>query len=298
MDTLRAYSLYADSSDWDQLEAEARTAAAGAVSIEGTYRFIDRLLRRSGDRHAWFRRPAPKVGGSRDGPTNYQNPTATLIDDRIGYLVVPAAMGRGHHGEREYAATLQTHIRLLDANARGWVVDLRSNWGGNMWPMIAGLGPLLGDGVVGSFVYPNGERNHWSYDDGGARLGDSTLVRVDDLYELSGSNRPIAVLVGNGTTSSGEAIVVAFRGLAHARSFGSSTSGMSTAIESKRLCDGSMLGISTAAFADRFGTIHRGPLPPDVPVEEGGSEDRVLETASLWIMSEVPAARETTKSEH
>jgi len=32
----------------------------------------------------------------------------------------------------------------------GWIVDLRGNGGGNMWPMLAGVGPVLGEGVVGS----------------------------------------------------------------------------------------------------------------------------------------------------
>ena len=31
--------------------------------------------------------------------------------------------------------------------------DLRGNIGGNMWPMIAGVGPILGDGIIGWIVY-------------------------------------------------------------------------------------------------------------------------------------------------
>ena len=285
VDTLQTYSLLADSVDWKRLEAEAQASVAGATSIEETYRVVDRLLRQSGDRHAWFRRPAPEGSGG-DSATSYQNPSAQMIDGRVGYLVVPAAMGRGPKGNQEYATALQNGIRRLDANVNGWIVDLRRNWGGNMWPMLAGLGPLLGDGVVGYFVYPDGVRVPWSYEKGKARLGDSSQANVDEAHELSNSTRPIAVLVGEGTTSSGEATAVAFRGLGHVENFGTSTSGLTTAIESKRLCDGSVVGISTAAFADRQDTVYRGPLLPDVLVEKSNSNDAVLEAAKSWIMSQ------------
>jgi C-terminal processing protease CtpA/Prc len=32
-------------------------------------------------------------------------------------------------------------------NLAGWIVDLRNNGGGNMWPMLTGIGSILGEGV-------------------------------------------------------------------------------------------------------------------------------------------------------
>ena len=50
----------------------------------------------------------------------------------------------------DYAKTLQDSIRARDrVGLIGWIVDLRGNSGGNMWPMLAGVGPVLGEGVAG-----------------------------------------------------------------------------------------------------------------------------------------------------
>ena len=38
-----------------------------------------------------------------------------------------------------------------------WIVDLRGNYGGNIWPMIAGVGPVLGEGIIGWIVYNDSE---------------------------------------------------------------------------------------------------------------------------------------------
>ena len=40
---------------------------------------------------------------------------------------------------------------------------LRGNGGGNMWPMIAGVGPLLGEGPLGYFIGPIGIENRGSH---------------------------------------------------------------------------------------------------------------------------------------
>ena len=49
----------------------------------------------------------------------------------------------------------------------GWIVDLRTDGGGNMWPMMAGLGPILGEGIMGWIVYNNREYER-EYRAGGA----------------------------------------------------------------------------------------------------------------------------------
>ena len=81
-------------------------------------------------------------------------------------------------------------------------------------------------------------------------------------FRLSG---PVAVLIGQGTVSSGEAVAVAFRGRSGARFYGGASYGFSTGNESFRLPDGALLVITSARFADRTGAVHQGPLLPDVP---------------------------------
>ena len=50
--------------------------------------------------------------------------------------------------------------RLAMTQPRGWIVDLRQNTGGNMWPMIAAVAGLLDRGILGHFL-PDGQRQAW-----------------------------------------------------------------------------------------------------------------------------------------
>lgn len=63
------------------------------------------------------------------------------------------------------AAFAQAGHEALDAYRAqascGWVADLRRNSGGNMWGMLPGLQPLLGEGKVGAFVNRKGSRLRW-----------------------------------------------------------------------------------------------------------------------------------------
>jgi len=61
------------------------------------------------------------------------------------------------------ADSLHTSIRTLgEAGAWDWIVDLCGNGGGNMWPMLAGIGPLLGDSIVGRFGAETGSTRWYS----------------------------------------------------------------------------------------------------------------------------------------
>ena len=44
-----------------------------------------------------------------------------------------------------------------------------------MWPMIAGLGPVLGEGLLGFFIAPTGRTTSWEYRGGASYSGASLL---------------------------------------------------------------------------------------------------------------------------
>ena len=50
----------------------------------------------------------------------------------------------------KYVAGLQGEIKEVDQlHPCGWIVDLRGNYGGWYSPMEGGIGPILGEGVLG-----------------------------------------------------------------------------------------------------------------------------------------------------
>lgn len=291
LDIMRTESLVRDSIDWDALQRKAERLALGASEIQHVYPAIRYALEQLGDHHSFFKEPREVEAWlqGRLQPSGSE-PKGEIVHDSIGYVVVPAFISRNELRTIAYAVTLQKIIAELDARRpTGWIVDLRQNTGGNMWPMLAGLGPILGEGHLGAFVFADGKTADWWYMRGSAGIGGSALVGVHGGgYRLSSGNPKVAVLTGPATASSGEAVAVAFRGRPQNRSFGGRTQGKTTANGTFRLTDGAMLVLATRRFADRTGTVYGGVLHPDQKVVvamhgEPSLDDPAIGAAVDWL---------------
>lgn len=212
-------------------------------------------------------------------------PSGRGLAGGVGYLELP-----GGGGHPDYAKTAHEIIRDVgEGAARGWIVALRRNTGGNMWPPLAGAGPILGSGRAGSFVDArSGKEANWSYRDGTALLGFRMMAAVKRPYVPERKTPPVAVLTGPITASAGEALVVSFRGRPDTRCFGEPTTGLSTGNETYRLADGARLVLSTTVEADRTGRVYDGSIPPDQAVRidwgvVGTEGDSVVEDARAWL---------------
>lgn len=277
---MQRFSLRGDSVDWAELRAAARADVDTphmAVPARAWYA-IRRALDRLDDHHSFIMPPANlrriSPGGDRVNPA----PSSRLLDGRVGYLAVPAYSGLDTASMALWAGDLQRRVSdLARHGVCGWVVDLRGNTGGNMWPMLAGVGPLLGADTVGYFVSAEG-KVPWGYHGGQAWVGDQTSVSLADPVTLD-SIEPVAVLTDGRTASSGEAVAIAFRGGSRSRSFGAPTMGLSTGNASYSLPLGAMLFLTTVVDADRTGHTYGGALIPDVPV----NPDSALDSARHWL---------------
>jgi carboxyl-terminal processing protease len=189
-----------------------------------------------------------------------RNPSGRIVDG-VGYLHLPACRGALLTSRRYVAEGAAALGPVAAAAPSGWVVDLRDNGGGSMWPMLAVAAPLLPDGVLGEFAGPDGDRSIWSLT-GRRVLLDGRRQATSRGPVLRDRGR-VAVLLSGRTASSGEAVAVAFDGLAGVRSFGAPTFGFTTANRSYRLRDGSLLNLTTARYADRAGRVYDGPVRPD-----------------------------------
>lgn len=218
------------------------------------------------------------------------DPTGRRLPDDIGYLDLPGFGGDGERAAR-YAGAGQERIQELDGPpAAGWIVDLRQNGGGNLAAMLAALGPLLGEGELGTFVAADGGvRAAWSYRDGQARQGDQAAVGVaGPAYQPRRPAAPVALLTGPRTGGAGEALAVAFAGRPDTRRFGTPTAGAPVSTGSFPLGDGATLVLTTGLARDRAGRVYDGPLAPDEPVETdwtrvGTADDPVLQAAVAWL---------------
>ena len=289
LDLMEQHSINRAKVDWTRLRRAADALATSALTPADTYPAIEDALGSLGDDHSMFL-PPDQVAALQSGALNATNPdpSGRLLDNGIAYLLLPAFAGSAELAEG-YAATVQRLIGELDAGQPcGWVVDLRRNSGGAMWPMLAGIGPLLGEGQAGAFVAPGGQQAPWFYAGGRAGYGDSVQTELDSalVYPPLDPLPPVAVLTGRTTFSSGEAIVIAFRGRPDTRSFGLETGGLTTANEEFPLSDGAWMLLTVSRFADRTGKVYGGPVVPDEVVNPPETwPDPVVEAATAWLLS-------------
>jgi C-terminal processing protease CtpA/Prc len=155
--------------------------------------------------------------------------------------------------------------------------------------MLAGLGPLLGEGEVAASLYPDGRRVGVWHREGQAGFGDYTQLRVRSPYRVH-AEVPAAVLLGPATASSAEVLAVALRGRPATRSFGAPTRGLTAGNRIFALADGASLVLTVAATSDSAGRVYAGPIFPDELVAGADSPslseapgDETLAAAVAWL---------------
>ena len=286
LDTLQAASMHADTTDWQAVRDSAFLLAAGAERPRDTWGALNWALRRV-DRHSFLQAGARGVAPE-------------LVAGRYGYLRVPFYAGPMN---APLTDSLQNALRTLEqAGACGWIVDLRMNGGGNVWPMQTGIAPLVGDSllsvqrangrIVGSTVYSGGAT--FMVDSAGAR---EEATRAENPYVMQRPGAPVAVLLDGSTASSAEGIAIIFRTRPNTRFFGSPTAGYSSINRGFPLPDGANMVITVGVMHDREGRPYGGPIEPDelIVTPEGHAPtpgDRVARRAAEWLAGQPECAAE------
>jgi C-terminal processing protease CtpA/Prc len=288
------HSIKRDSLDFEKIRRDAYAKLNNAISIADCYPIVRFVLSELNDHHSFFmeKEDVDKwTSTSKMTNLTHSSPySGKVLINEIGFIEMEGFSSGDSISILEYANDLQKLIKSIDnRNIKGWILDLRQNTGGNCWPMLAGIGPLLGNGVCGYFIGNDHNKSSWYYRDGIAGVDSVEICKVNNApYNLINSNNPIAILTGPRTTSSGDVIVTSFRGKKNAKSFGESTGGLSTGNASYTLSDGSMIFLTTSIYADRMGTAYGEKIIPDNFVQFeyeklNTDNDPVIKRAIEWI---------------
>jgi len=311
LQVMRQHALTSSRVNWDRLRREVHARARGATSTHAAYPALRYALRALGDGHSFLQlsdelqraeaaaregAPAPETPNPRKAPSPFGSRMRAeheLLREGpapVAYVFMP--QGRRTSA---FAEEFQKSMAALESERPcGWIVDLRGNGGGDMWPMLAGLGPLLGAGQVGGSVHASGARDRWHYERGTAIFEDTDGTRktfASVAAPVTIRLTRIAVLIDRGTASSGEAMAIAFRRDPRARSFGERTYGASTATRGFKLRDGANLVIAVSVFTDRRGTSYPDGVAPDVAVRTPDAlpardTDAAITAALRWLRRE------------
>jgi len=277
---VKTNSLFSDKMDWKTIEANLQKFSKGSKILEDTnpaLQYIMDKLKKAGDKHSFVQ--SKKNSDIRKNSDSIPvQPEFRLLDNKIGYIMVPRFnLARTDVGN-EFAKKIQDFIEKLDTESeiKGWIVDLRTNSGGNSHAMIAGLRTLLGDETLGYFIKKN-EKIPWKFING--KYGKYTASD----YKLKKTDSKIAVLIDKQTASAGEMTAISFIGKPNVKLFGQPSGGFTSANKVYPLNDGRALALAVSFEMDRIGKEYYDEIIPDVIVEKSGENDNCIETAKQWL---------------
>ena len=260
--------LYAEGEEWEAMKKEALSQEP--ETVEEAQAIINKAAKVAGGKHSYLL-PADKARAREKRSNEEVSPTVTIREDGICIIHLPAFAGDDENCLR-YARTV---LDSISDTVKGVCIDLRGNHGGNMYPMIAAVHRFLPDDILLKFKMRRRFRSVMP-------INKEFVANLVGVEIESRINCPVAILTDEETASSGEAVLLCFRGLDNARVFGSPTAGYASANESIIFYNGSILALTVSCDIARTGEIFcDDPIVPDVETESPE------EDALLWLKENI-----------
>ena len=243
------HGIYAQGPEWEKAKQEALSAKPS--SLEEAQEIVIKAGKVAGGKHTFLMTTDEVTGNDTSA---WEMPTFKLLENDIAYVKLPPFSGNAEEGLK-YANTV---LNAISESLQGAIIDLRDNRGGNMYPMIAAVHRFLPDDVILKF---SSRKRPMS-------VNTDFVVKSVGIAKQDQIHCPVALLTDEWTASSGEAVLICFRGLANTRTFGSPTAGYCSCNQPFALPGGSQLVLTTGediarteeAFCDD-------PIEPDVLTE-------------------------------
>lgn len=172
---------------------------------------------------------------------------------------------------------------LSTPNACGVLIDLRTNGGGNMWPMLSGLAPILGNRTLFSFRDGYGNTTEVAAHNGNVTLAKRAVMPEQQGVDGAQWAPPVAVLIGPNTASSGEFVAAALRAVTPSILIGETTAGLTSGNEVVKLKNGAAFALTTSLLINSTGKKIVGGISPDIEVDSSGEGDEATRKAYEWL---------------
>jgi carboxyl-terminal processing protease len=276
---IRTHDFYAREANWPSLEQGAYLRASGAADSSDVYPAIGWVLRSLEDGHG-FLIPSDQL----DDLERFFNRTpvpSTRLVGQVAVLRLPSFGGAPHtRAAQQYVAAAWRALRMTTPSC-GWVLDLRNDLGGDMYPMLGAVASFLDVGKPLGFLSASGDVSWVRVHEGAVwESGITQGVAVDYGSPPTITSRRVAVLIGPDTMSSGEATLVALLSQSGVRTFGLPTAGAAGSPTRITMPDGAELWVTKFIDVDAMRTPYPAAIAPDVQVG-----DEVVAEARDWLLS-------------
>jgi len=274
-------SLYRKNVDWNSLKKEMYVLAENANSISDLKPALDLMLNELNDSHGrifYNNKFLSYYSGEKKAHRSQMNSEiyneiqsgqvykfkTMVLPDNIGYVrIVGLPMG---NNEKASTKIQDAVCDLVDKGANKWIIDLRYNGGGNMFPMVEGISNIIGDGIVGGTKgVTENESSLWQIKKGDFYYDEQTVALANKCSVEE--TQKIAVLTSVYTASSGEALAVILKNRPKTRFFGNKTMGLITATDWKQIDSLTAMSISVSYYKDRKNNLYDQYVDVDEKIE-------------------------------
>lgn len=213
------------------------------------------------------------------------------LEEKYAYILVPGMSAYDKVQINKSAQSLSDSIAKYSSNEiKGFIIDLRLNGGGNLYPMLSGLNLLLGDNLIGYETDTNDTIiRKWEMKNGNFILSNfqTTDIKTKPVKRLQ--TIPVVILLGPVTRSSGSMTGITFKGRPNTYFIGEPTAnGYTTSNGYFQFASNLTLSFATNFVADRNKIIYKESVTPDLEVYRGDNfddleKDEKIIAALKWL---------------
>lgn len=254
--------------DWSSLQRALDLTPDVPIGIDASALFARQVIARlPGNRHSFVVEHAQ--GAATHRPVLW--PACSEVTKGVWQLTLPGTASANMRSMRKYATMAQ---RCLTGKQKitHWVVDLRANDGGNMYPMLAALAAFLRSGEIFAFRDHRGNPvDRIAISRSGVSSQGKLILSIALALDAM-RNVPLTVLIGPQCASSCEAVALALSARSNTLFAGQETAGLTTSNEVFRLNDRYTVFMTTAWMANPCAQIAPGTLRPEVEIADVDSK--------------------------
>jgi hypothetical protein len=191
----------------------------------------------------------------------------SMLTKKIGYIEIPTININADQKAIVLATkTIRDSLcKLLSKKPKKLIIDLRTNLGGNLYPMLSGLGILFpnitlgGDSKNGDTFYSD-----WKLKDGNLFMSDYQMTSIPINCECKNTIKDYIVLTSRYTTSSGEAVASSLKGQLNITLLGEQTAGYSSTNSWFKISENIIFSPAIAYYMSTDKTFHENGIIPNI----------------------------------
>ncbi|OJJ14704.1 hypothetical protein BKI52_41440 [marine bacterium AO1-C] len=277
--------LYKNEVDWGNIKPYIKQKALKSPSFAASLKTTTQLFDTIGGSHlnifssfGWFKSTLGKPLSQKDFNVEFlkkyqKKPPfeVQVLNKQYGYVMIPGMLLMDISQDSLNRKTQSMYDAILKAqqayNLKGWIVDLRFNIGGNVYPMLAALYHLLGNAVVYKVLdinkQPLKKQTHTLKN--GAFYSGPKMETVAKVNGTPNVKIPVALIIGKMTGSAGELIAVGFRGRKNVVTIGETSYGLLTCNDMVKLPFGVKITLTYGYLADK-NNVYTEAIEPNIKV--------------------------------